>query len=210
MLTLSFDTSLDKTYIVLGKNKEIFASLEIKSDEKNYHSAYLISTIADILKKHNKIPKELEVIGVNIGPGSFTGIRAGVTVARVLAQETGAKTFGISSLEILAKSAKLENPLVILDARKNMGYLWDNELLGAKTLEEIDEFAKNRNVLTDNTLFERYKELGNNVLSYQEENYPLGETLFEIISNIEPGADNVWQNLKPLYIQPPPVTIKRN
>ena len=210
MLTLSFDTSLDKTYIVLGENNNILTSLEIKSDEKNYHSAYLISTIADVLKKHNKTPKDLKVIGVNVGPGSFTGIRAGVTVARVLAQETGANTFGISSLEILAKSTSFEAPLVILDARKGMAYVWDGKVLGAKLLEEIDEIAKNRDILTDNTLFERYKEIGNNVLSYQVENYPLGETLFKIVGAKNIGAEDVWQNLKPLYIQPPPVTMKRN
>lgn len=210
MLTLSFDTSLDKTYIVLGEAGKILTSLEIKSDEKNYHSAYLISTIAEVLKKHGKIPKDLEVIGVNVGPGSFTGIRAGVTVARVLAQETGANTFGISSLEILAKSTSFENPLVILDARKGMAYVWDGEVLGAKLLEEIDEIAQNRDILTDNTLFERYKDIGNNVLSYQEENYPLGETLFKIVDAKEIGTEDVWQNLKPLYIQPPPVTMKRN
>ena len=210
MLTLSFDTSLDKTYIVLGEDSEILSSIEIRSDEKNYHSAYLISTIAEVLKKHNKTPKDIERIGVNIGPGSFTGIRAGVTVARVLAQETNAYTFGISSLEILASASCLENPLVILDARKNMAYVWDNKVLGALMLEDIDKIAKMRNIITDNTLFERYKELGNSVLSYQEENFPLGKVLFNIITNKDCGTDNVWQNLKPLYIQPPPVTLKRN
>lgn len=210
MLTLSFDTSLDKTYIVLGDGKTILSSIEINSDEKNYHSAYLISTIADILKKHDKTPKDLKKIGVNIGPGSFTGIRAGVTVARVLAQETGAFTFGVSSLEILAKASKLENPLVILDARKNMAYVWNDKVLGALQLEDIDNLAKERNIITDNTLFERYNDIGNSVLSYQEENFPLGNVLYEIIANKDCGAENIWQNLKPLYIQPPPVTLKRN
>ena len=210
MLTLNFDTSLDKTYIVLGDNGKILESKEIKSDTANYHSAYLISTIAEILKKHNKTPKDIKILGVNIGPGSFTGIRAGVTTARVMAQETGAKVFGISSLEILAKAAKFNNPLVILDARKNMGYLWDGKIAGALNIEDIDKLAKNRNIITDNTLFERYKDIGNSVLSYQEANLPLGEVMFEIISEKTPGEDNIWQKLKPLYIQPPPVTIKRN
>ncbi len=210
MLTLSFDTSLDKTYIVLGENKNILDSIEIKSDEKNYHSAYLISTIAGVLKKHGKTPKDINIIGVNIGPGSFTGIRAGVTVARVMAQETGAKVFGVSSLEILARASRLENPLVVLDARKNMGYVWDQKLIGALGLEEIDNLAKNRNIVTDNTLFERYKDTGNSVLSYQNENFPLGKVLFETVSEKTPDENDIWQHLKPLYIQPPPVTIKRN
>ena len=210
MLTLSFDTSLDKTYIVLGEGNEILSSIEIKSDEKNYHSAYLISTISEILKKNGKTPKDIKKVGVNVGPGSFTGIRAGVTVARVLAQETGAATFGVSSLEILAKASGWENPLVVLDARKNMGYVWDGQLLDAMLLEDIDKLAKGRSIVTDNTLFERFKELGNSVLSYQEVNFPLGEVLFGIIANKNCGSEDVWQNLKPLYIQPPPVTLKRN
>ncbi len=210
MLTLSFDTSLDKTYIVLGENKSIIDSKEILSNEKNYHSAYLISMIAEVLKNNNKKPEDVKILGVNIGPGSFTGIRAGVTTARVFAQETGAKVFGISSLEILACASKLENPLVILDARKNMGYVWDKTIIGALNIDEIDNIAKKRNIITDNTLFERYKNIGNSVLSYQKENLPLGKVLFEIISEKTPDENNIWQRLKPLYIQPPPVTIKRN
>ena len=210
MLTLSFDTSLDKTYIVLGEDKKIIESKEILSNEKNYHSAYLISMIAEILKRNNKTPEDVKVIGVNIGPGSFTGIRAGVTTARVFAQETGANVFGISSLEILARASNLENPLVVLDARKNMGYTWDNQLIGALVLEEIDRLAEKRNIITDNTLFERYKNIGNKVLSYREVNFPLAKALFEIVSEKTPGQHDIWQYVKPLYIQPPPVTIKRN
>ena len=49
MWLLAFDTCLDKTYITLT-NGEIFKNKIILSDDKNYHSAYLISTIVEILK----------------------------------------------------------------------------------------------------------------------------------------------------------------
>ncbi len=54
MNILAFDTTLDKTYIALQKVANGVKTLDgrvIKTDEKNYHSAYLISAIKDILQK---------------------------------------------------------------------------------------------------------------------------------------------------------------
>ncbi len=48
-------------------------------------------------------PKDLDCISIDIGPGSFTGIRACTTVARMLAQQLDIKAVGVSSLEILSK-----------------------------------------------------------------------------------------------------------
>ena len=102
MKLLAFDTCLDKTYIVLRDEDNILTSKILESDEKNYHSAYLISTISKILKENNLTPKDIEGIAINIGPGSFTGIRACTTVARVMAQQLNIKALGVSSLEILS------------------------------------------------------------------------------------------------------------
>ncbi len=93
---LSFDTCLDKTYVTLfdGEN---FNNKIILSNDGNYHSAYLISTIVEILKEASMTPEDLDCISIDIGPGSFTGIRACTTVARMLAQQLDIKAVGISS-----------------------------------------------------------------------------------------------------------------
>ena len=117
MWLLAFDTCLDKTYVTLTDGEK-FENKIILSNEKNYHSAYLISTIVDILKANSLEPKDLDCIAIDVGPGSFTGIRACTTVARMLAQQLNIKAIGISSLEILSKILG-ENDLVALDARKN-------------------------------------------------------------------------------------------
>ena len=103
MNILGFDTCLDKTYITLADNNKILHSEIINSDAQNYHSAYLISTIIKTLKTADLTPKDIDLIATDIGPGSFTGIRACTTVARVLAQQLNIKAVGISSLEILSK-----------------------------------------------------------------------------------------------------------
>jgi len=201
MKTLAFDTCLDKTYITLSDNDKIIKSEVIYSDGENYHSAYLISTIVKVLKEANLEPKDLDMIVTDIGPGSFTGIRACVTVARVLAQQLDIKAIGVSSLEILSKILG-DNDLVALDARKNKAYIYDGEIKGAIELEKVDELVKGRRVITDNSLKERLSKNAEMAISYQEGNYPLGD----ILSKIAQTKDETnWRKLKPLYIQPPPV-----
>ena len=201
MKILAFDTCLDKTYITLNDGEKIIKSEVIFSDGENYHSAYLISTIVKVLKEAGLEPNDLDAIATDIGPGSFTGIRACVTVARVLAQQLNIKTVGISSLEILSKILG-DNDMVVLDARKNKAYVYDGEVKGAIELEEVDELVKGKRIITDNSLKERLSQYTEMAISYQEGNYPLGDILSKLALTKEPTE---WAKLKPLYIQPPPV-----
>lgn len=204
MKLLAFDTCLDKTYVTLYTDNE-FTNKVILSNDNNYHSAYLISTIVDILKSKGLTPSNLDYIATDIGPGSFTGIRACVTVARMLAQQLNIKAIGVSSLEILSRVLG-ENDLVALDARKNKAYLYDKKVLGAIDLEEVDNTIKGKRLITDNSLLERFKTLSSEAISYQQNDYPLGEILAKIaIEKIKNNENSDWRMLKPLYIQPPPV-----
>ena len=204
MKLLAFDTCLDKTYVTLYADNE-FTNKVILSNDNNYHSAYLISTIVDILKSKGLTPSNLDYIATDIGPGSFTGIRACVTVARMLAQQLNIKAIGVSSLEILSRVLG-ENDLVALDARKNKAYLYDKKVLGAIDLEEVDNTIKGKRLITDNSLLERFKTLSSEAISYQQNDYPLGEILAKIaIEKIKNNENSDWRMLKPLYIQPPPV-----
>lgn len=200
MKILAFDTCLDKMYVVLKEDEKILASEIIENQGGKYHSAFLISTIQKVLSENNIKPKEIDLIATNIGPGSFTGIRACTTVARVMAQQLGCKVKGVSSLELLAECAK-SNPLVALDARKNSAYLFvDSEIKGAVPLEQVKELAESGrySVITDNKL---KPVMGGT--SYQESKFPLGEILAELA--VKKDCDGDWRKLKPLYIQPPPM-----
>ncbi|MBR6127276.1 tRNA (adenosine(37)-N6)-threonylcarbamoyltransferase complex dimerization subunit type 1 TsaB [bacterium] len=201
MIILAFDTCLDKTYITLRNENKVIKSRIIVSTSENYHSAFLISTIKKILKETNLTPNDIDMIATDIGPGSFTGIRACTTVARVLAQQLNIKAVGVSSLEILSKILG-GNDLVTLDARKNKAYVFDGKILGAIELEKVDGIVKGRKLITDNSLFERFSTLAESTVSYQESEYPIGEILAQIALS---KTETDWRKLKPLYIQPPPV-----
>lgn len=205
MKILAFDTCLDKTYITLAEDDKVLKSETIVSDGQNYHSAYLISTIVKVLKELNLTPKDIDMIATDIGPGSFTGIRACTTVARVLAQQLDIKAVGVSSLEILSKILG-GNDLVALDARKNKAYIYDNEIKGAIELEQVDELVKDRTLVTDNSLLERFSQFTEKAVSYQVSDYPIGEILAKLAyEKAKNNEDTNWRKLKPLYIQPPPV-----
>ena len=202
-ITLVFDTCLDKMYVALKKNDVILASKVVENNQGHYHSAYLISTISEILNDNNLKPQDINLIGINIGPGSFTGIRACTTVARVFAQQSGGKAVGVSSLEILSKITDSKNPLVALDARKNMAYLYvDNEIKGAVALDEVKALAESGkyDVITDDKL---QSILGG--ISYQQNSYPLGEILMTLTEEKIKHDNGDWHKLLPLYIQPPPM-----
>ena len=206
MLVLAFDTCLDKTYIVLRTEEKIISSEIIESNEQNYHSAYLISRIKEALKTNGYTPQDVTAIAINVGPGSFTGIRACTTVARVMAQQLNCKAIGISSLEIISKVHD-DNSVVALDARKNKAYFYDKKLYGAVELEEVDEMIKGRTVITDDRLLERFRPLAKEVISYQQAGFELGKILSDIAIEKLKIEDGNWAKVLPLYIQPPPVSV---
>ncbi len=89
-------------YIDTTNNLKTVIKLDKYSIEKSYsnpRSQELLTLINQILKKAKASVKEISEIKVNIGPGSFTGTRIGVTVANALAFSLGIKVNGKKSVE---------------------------------------------------------------------------------------------------------------
>lgn len=207
MKILVFDTCLDKMYVTLAEDTKILSSKIVTNQDNKYHSAFLISTIKQVLKENNLTPHDLDAIGTNIGPGSFTGIRACTTVARIMAQQLDIPAAGVSSLEILSELAtKNKIPVVALDARKSCAYFCiNNDIKGALNIDEVKNILNNLEknsfeLITDNKMAEI---LGGK--SYQQQEYPLGDILAALVYKKLSDSECKWQDLKPLYIQPPPM-----
>ena len=163
--------------------------------------------------------QDIDVIGTNIGPGSFTGIRACVSVARVIAQQLNCPLVGVSSLEILSKIFNNGiKTIVVLDARKNQYYTAiyeDNIEISSPKLTNADEIKtldfSDSVVISDSSSSEFLKSLGVDSTVYTDVNSDLGKILNQIVyRNITNSDIDVynWGKLKPLYLQAPPVTIK--
>lgn len=219
MKLLSFDTCLNKTYVTLSEGGNILETRTIENKNEKYHSAFLISSIAEILKKYKLTMQDINAIGTNTGPGSFTGIRACVTVARVIAQQLECPLIGVSSLEILSNlNKKASKTAVMLDARKGQFYLAvydDNniEIISPELIskEEAKNFA-DATIIADEAVQKYLSEQGIKAELYNEFSDDLGVILSKIAYEKLKNADENkyhWAKLKPLYLQAPPISKPR-
>lgn len=99
MICLFFDTSSDLLKVSLIKENKIIFDKELHT--KNDHSSYLVPTIDEAFKSNNIDFKELDEIIVGNGPGSFTGTRISIAVAKTYAFSFNIPVYMISSLEEL-------------------------------------------------------------------------------------------------------------
>lgn len=97
MICLFFDTSSELLKVTLLKDNEVIYDKEMIT--KNDHSSYLVPSINEAFKTNNIDFKELDKIVVGIGPGSFTGTRISITVAKTYASSFNIPVISISSLE---------------------------------------------------------------------------------------------------------------
>jgi tRNA threonylcarbamoyladenosine biosynthesis protein TsaB len=95
------------------------------------YSAQLVPAIRDLLTHHNITLPSLDAIVVTSGPGSFTGIRIGLSTAKGLAEARSIPLLAVSRLAVLA--GKAQAPAAALDASRHEFYLRENaaELLVA-------------------------------------------------------------------------------
>lgn len=120
MTSLFLDTSSNYlTISVLENDKEL--KIEHKYLEKSLSKLALIS-IKELLDSMNLKPNDIdEIICVN-GPGSFTGLRVGVTIAKTYAYSLNKKLCGVSSLFTMATSIKDNYIVPIISARHEYVY----------------------------------------------------------------------------------------
>ena len=85
------------------------------------HAAALISILDTLTKSHAWTPTDIQEIYVSAGPGSFTGLRVGITVAKTLALSLNARIVAVPTTDVLARNAPpdAQNILIILDAKRN-------------------------------------------------------------------------------------------
>lgn len=127
MITLFIDTSNQDVSIALLKDGKIIN--KITKSIPNEHSKYAVSYIDEVLKKSEITPKEVQNIMVVNGPGSFTGVRIGLTIAKVYALLNDIKVTLISSLKCLAiGNNKNKYILSLINARNDNYYIgfYDN------------------------------------------------------------------------------------
>ena len=121
MKILALDTSTKFLCLaILRQDGEIF---KFNRDLDKRHSELLIPTIEKLIKL-SKVPLEgIDYLAIGKGPGSFTGLRIGLSTIKGFAFALGVPIVSISSLDVIAKNINVDGYVcVIVDARRNLIY----------------------------------------------------------------------------------------
>lgn len=110
MKILGIDTSSKRCTVCILEDNNVV--IELHSDDEKTHSQTLMPLIDEMFKKTDLSLKDIDMLACCVGPGSFTGVRIGISTAKAFADVYNFKTFGVSSLEGLAYNIKEEISLL--------------------------------------------------------------------------------------------------
>ena len=180
--TLVIDTHDKNVLIILFKDGKIISTENLET--KNKHSEVALPTIASILDNSNVDVSELNNIIVVNGPGSFTGVRIAVTIAKTIAYALSIPIRTIDALTILALGLEEDRKVVSLEDRN-----------GAF----VGVFDTNYNVIEplqymNKTVYNEFK-LSNNVNTNVDINY---ENVYQYVMSLKELNPH---EVKPLYIK---------
>ena len=127
---------------------------EVYQNGGKNHSLTLMSMITNGLDCVRLQPHQLDVIAATTGPGSFTGVRIGVSTARAFAQAIGAKTVGVNAMDALRNNVYCSYDVcAMLDARRRQVYTAVFGKDGSRTKDEALPLESVLSNLNETTLF---------------------------------------------------------
>jgi tRNA threonylcarbamoyladenosine biosynthesis protein TsaB len=223
MVILGIETSTKTCSIALTDGEKIRDEISLHLGLS--HSEKLIPLIDEILKRNGKAIKDIDGIAVSIGPGSFTGIRVGVSTARGLAQSLNIPLVGIPSLDALAFGVGTSGEVVcpMIDALRREIYsalyegrkrLTRHQLIGIENwLERLKE--KRETILFLGEAVDIYENLIKDFLKKKarivkkEKRYASAAKVAELgREKLVSGEGKKYDEVFPLYIRRPEAEVK--
>lgn len=122
MYSLTIDTSNHVLGVALMKGNKVIG--EFVTNLAKNHSVRLMPAVDQLMKEVDASPEQLDKIVVAKGPGSYTGVRIGLTTAKTLAWALDIPIVGVSSLKALAYQGRFYNSVIcpFFDARRGLVY----------------------------------------------------------------------------------------
>jgi tRNA threonylcarbamoyladenosine biosynthesis protein TsaB len=157
---LLIETATASCSIAIAQDEKVLAVKELH--EKNIHASQITLFIEDVLKDASLTFKHLNAVAVSKGPGSYTGLRIGVSTAKGICFALDIPMIGISTLEAMASalvSASLEREYYcpMIDARRMEVYtaMYDSDLNEIQPVEAkiVDSDSYNEQLTTRKIIF---------------------------------------------------------
>ena len=140
MITILLDSSNTNLSVGIARDNLLLEYISYEAWQRQ--SEYMIPELDKLLSKYNVSRDEIKEVMVAKGPGSYTGVRIAITIAKTIATALDAKLYAVSSLRV-QKACK--NPSIcLINARSNRSYIGVYE--DDKVLLD-DQIMKNEDVL---------------------------------------------------------------
>ena len=152
MKILALETSAKAVSAAVSENGRILAAGY--QDTGLTHSRTLMPIVEHILKNTDLKLSDMDAIAVAVGPGSFTGIRIGVSAAKGLAFSVDKPAVGVSTLAAMARNAAFADGLIVcaMDARRsqvyNANFAAENGVLTRLTPDRAEEIRNDPRPIT--------------------------------------------------------------
>ena len=126
MTILGLETSTAVCSVGLCRERK--PDIEMSLRESHIHSEKLLTLVHDVLRSGETMLDQLDAIAVSIGPGSFTGLRIGLSTAKGLSFALGKPVIAVSTFEAIAEAGRQKHPgvssvVVLMDAKKDEWYV---------------------------------------------------------------------------------------
>jgi tRNA threonylcarbamoyl adenosine modification protein YeaZ len=209
---LAIDGATPLSSVCILEGEKVLACMKIMP--KMGHSETLVPIIEYLLGLLSLEIKDFDVISSTVGPGTFTGIRVGISTVEGLSIPWGIKTIGVRTTLAIALSVGrcVERPAVIIDARRGSAYIERFIWKDGDVLPEADGEI----ILVEYERIKEAVEVWTPVALKEQETYKLlcdaGLAPVPVIAPIACGVsnatyhyikNNIESPLKPLYIREP-------
>lgn len=218
MIVLGIESCGDIGSVALVSEEKIIG--EISINVKNNHSITLAPMVADILKLVDLKVKDLDAIAVDVGPGSFTGLRIGISLASSLAYGQDKPVVRVTGLEALlsvgVRLADNEGCLVIpmIFGRKNEVYvLFDGESKVVDAVEFLSALNKDVKYLFIGDGYLVFKDL---IADLGLDNFVVDDSFHHVsgsmiagcgLGGLQAGRGISPVSVEPVYLRRPEVDI---
>lgn len=222
MKLLSISTASDILSISILENENLIASFSSEGNKK--HAELITPKIKELLQSRNLKLSELDGVCVNLGPGSFTGLRVGLSTAKGIVFGANIQLFGYTNFEELLYQSILRNQIngrvaVLIHSRKNEFYFGAFQIDGKiysqldvyelVSIEDLKSISKNFElIIAENKIV---SSLMNEIKNFEiigiENNSYYGALIVQ--SNPQKYLCEDYSYLEPLYLKNFDVKLKK-
>ncbi len=196
-LIVAVETSGRNGSVAIGEGRNLLQQINFSAPFR--HDAELLNSIRDMLKKYGKNPRQIDQLYISTGPGSFTGLRIAVTLAKITSLAGQTKIVAVDTLDIIAQNAseavfqsnaKIRDIATILDAKRGLffvaAYQRKNQTTQNETSKINWEKSLSDSLLTPKEFLKKFEKSKQPV-------YLLGEGLLYHASKFQAGFTKLLQ-----------------